>query len=64
MALKLNNFEIGVKKDGKWGVYSKEGKIKVDPSYTINYNEVEFLGDYYKVPNSSKAIPVYSATKQ
>ena len=64
LVTEVNNFEIGVKKDGKWGVYSKEGKIKVDPSYTINYNDVEFLGDYYKVPNGSKSIPVYSATKQ
>ena len=38
----------GIKKDNKWGVIDQTGNIIVMPSYTINWNEPEFIDKYCK----------------
>ena len=38
----------GIKKDNKWGVIDQTGNIIVIPSYTINWNEPEFINKYCK----------------
>ncbi len=38
----------GIKKDGKWGSISEDGQVMIEPTYTLNNNEVDFVGEYYK----------------
>ena len=38
----------GIKKDGKWGSINEDGQVIIEPTYTLNNNEVDFVGEYYK----------------
>ena len=38
----------GIKKDGKWGSINEDGQVMIEPTYTLNNNEVDFVGEYYK----------------
>ena len=41
----------GIKKDEKWGSIDKTGKIIIEPKYKINIssNEIDFIGQYYRI---------------
>ena len=39
----------GIKQNGKWGVINSEGKIIVEPTYKLNDNRPNFIGQYYQV---------------
>lgn len=46
----LNEYGFaGINKDGKWGVINSEGKVIVEPSYSIQWDEPEFIGPYLKL---------------
>ncbi len=49
---------IGVKKDGKWGVLDIDGNVIKDIQYEITFNNVSFLGEYYRV-SSNVGLPIY-----
>ncbi len=49
---------VGVKKDGKWGVLDTDNNAIKEPSYEIEYNNISFLGEFYKV-GTNMGIPIY-----
>ena len=61
MVTEQNGNVAGVKKDGKWQVVNTNGELVSDDAYTISWLDVTFLGNYYRLNNSSAGI-VYSGT--
>lgn len=61
MVTEQNESVAGVKKDGKWQVVNTNGELISDDAYTISWLDVTFLGNYYRLNNSSAGI-VYSGT--
>ena len=50
MVTELNTYGFaGIKRDNKWGVINKEGKIIVEPTYEIEWDNPEFIGPYVKL---------------
>lgn len=50
MVTEFNEYGFaGIKKDKKWGVINSKGEILVKPTYTIEWNEPEFIGKYCKL---------------
>jgi len=50
MVTELNSYGFAaIKKDGKWGVIDSQGKVIVEPSYQIEWDEPEFIGPYVKL---------------
>ena len=43
-----NSF-ISVYTNGKWGVINSEGKIILEPTYELSWDEPEFIGVYCKL---------------
>lgn len=48
MVSEQNETTAGVKLDGKWGVIDTSGNLIVEPKYNIFWDNVEFVGKYYK----------------
>ncbi len=49
---------VGVKLDGKWGVLDTKGNTVKEPSYTLSWNDVSFLGEYYAI-DSNVGLSIY-----
>ena len=61
MVTEQNGNVAGVKKDGKWQVVNTKGEFVSEDLYNISWLDVTFLGNYYKLNNSSSGT-VYSGT--
>ena len=61
--MNINEYGYGaIKKDGKWGVVSGDGKIIEEPTYELTDARPKFVGKYYRV-SSSYEIAYYSDNK-
>ena len=38
----------GIKKDEKWGCINIKGEVIIEPTYTLNLNNPNFVGKYYE----------------
>lgn len=63
MVTEQNGNVAGVKKDGVWQVVDINGQLVSDKQYNLSWLDATFLGDYYKVNNSTNGT-VYSGTVQ
>jgi len=49
MVTEFNQYGFaGIKKDGKWGVIDTNGNVIQEPVYTLDWNNPEFIGKFYK----------------
>ena len=50
LVTELNKYGYaGIKLNNKWGVIDEEGKVIVNPSYNIDWNEPEFINKYCRL---------------
>ncbi len=61
MVTEQNGNVFGVKKDGVWQVIDTSGELVSDNKYNLSWLDVTFLGEYYKINNSTMGT-VYSGT--
>ena len=61
MVTEQNGNVFGVKKDGVWQVIDINGELVSDNKYNLSWLDVTFLGEYYKINNSTMGT-VYSGT--
>ena len=61
MVTEQNGNVAGVKKDGLWQVVDSTGKVISQNKYNLSWLDVTFIGQYYKVNNSTNGT-VYSGT--
>lgn len=49
---------VGIKTGDKWGILDTKGNTVKEPFYTLSWNDVSFLGEYYAI-NSNVGLAIY-----
>ena len=61
MVTEQNGKTAGIRLENKWGIIDTQGEIVLEPVYVIDWQNVTFLNNYYKI-EGIKGVPVYSGT--
>ncbi len=63
MVSEQNGNTAGIKLNGKWGVIDTKGNVLVNPKYTILWENVNFLGNYYEI-SDNVGVSIYCGDEQ